>query len=340
MSFQNAFLGSLVADAISMPVHWYYDRNKLDRDYPGLSGYSRPKNPHPDSILWRSSYNSTEPKSDILHGQKKYWGQREIHYHQHLNAGENTLNLQLSAELYRQIILNGEFSIDHWLHRYAEVMLTPGWHNDTYIEEYHRAFFQNYGKGKPLRSCGVKDFHIGSLSLLPGLLAGLEAIEQTEPAFLMECALTLVRSTHDDEKALRATTDLVRILIHLLQSGCIQETVEALPLPGISSKNLRKWASLDDRLVVGEKLSTACYLPDSFLASVYLSWKYHDNFQSGVIANARVGGDNCHRGVVVGSILGLSTGIPKSLLVGLKMMNRLRCDAQLVERPQLLKRAS
>ena len=219
-------------------------------------------------------------------------------------------------------------------------MLTPGWHNDTYIEEYHRAFFQNYGKGKPLRSCGVKDFHIGSLSLLPGLLAGLEAIEQTEPAFLMECALTLVRSTHDDEKALRATTDLVRILIHLLQSGCIQETVEALPLPGISSKNLRKWASLDDRLVVGEKLSTACYLPDSFLASVYLSWKYHDNFHSGVIANARVGGDNCHRGVVVGSILGLSTGIPKSLLVGLKMMNRLRCDAQLVERPQLLKRAS
>ena len=142
MSFQNAFLGSLVADAISMPVHWYYDRNKLDRDYPGLSGYSRPKNPHPDSILWRSSYNSTEPKSDILHGQKKYWGQREIHYHQHLNAGENTLNLQLSAELYRQIILNGEFSIDHWLHRYAEVMLTPGWHNDTYIEEYHRAFFK------------------------------------------------------------------------------------------------------------------------------------------------------------------------------------------------------
>ena len=49
--------------------------------------------------------------------------QREIHYHQHLNAGENTLNLQLSAELYRQIILNSEFSIDHWLHRYVEVML-------------------------------------------------------------------------------------------------------------------------------------------------------------------------------------------------------------------------
>jgi len=24
--FQNAYLGSLAADAVSMPVHWYYDR--------------------------------------------------------------------------------------------------------------------------------------------------------------------------------------------------------------------------------------------------------------------------------------------------------------------------
>ena len=31
MSLQNAFLGSLVADAVSMPVHWYYNRGALDR---------------------------------------------------------------------------------------------------------------------------------------------------------------------------------------------------------------------------------------------------------------------------------------------------------------------
>ena len=31
MSFQNAFLGSLVGDAVSMPVHWYYNTDALDR---------------------------------------------------------------------------------------------------------------------------------------------------------------------------------------------------------------------------------------------------------------------------------------------------------------------
>ena len=53
-----------------------------------------------------------------------------------------------------------------------------------------------------------------------------------------------------------------------------------------------------------------------------------------------VGGDNCHRGVVVGSILGIHNEVPQRWLRDLKMMNRLRCDVQLLESPQILKRAS
>ena len=34
---ERAMLGALVADAVAMPVHWYYDTNELDRDYPKLS---------------------------------------------------------------------------------------------------------------------------------------------------------------------------------------------------------------------------------------------------------------------------------------------------------------
>ena len=39
MSYRNAFLGSLVADAVSMPVHWYYDVDALDRDYGDFDHY-------------------------------------------------------------------------------------------------------------------------------------------------------------------------------------------------------------------------------------------------------------------------------------------------------------
>ena len=95
-----------------MPVHWYYNRDSFDCDYGYFDDYLPPRNPHPDSILWRSSYHPIGPKADILHDQAQHWGKPGVHYHQHLRAGENTLNLKLSVELYRWIILRGEYDLD------------------------------------------------------------------------------------------------------------------------------------------------------------------------------------------------------------------------------------
>ena len=52
-AFHHAYLGSLVADALSMPVHWYYDRDALRTEYGDINGYLSPKNPHSGSILLR-----------------------------------------------------------------------------------------------------------------------------------------------------------------------------------------------------------------------------------------------------------------------------------------------
>jgi hypothetical protein len=57
MSLLHAYLGSLIADALAMPGHWYYDREALRRDYGVLDHYQVPRNPHPGSILWRSEYH-------------------------------------------------------------------------------------------------------------------------------------------------------------------------------------------------------------------------------------------------------------------------------------------
>ena len=326
MSMQNAFLGSLVGDAISMPVHWYYNRDSLDCDYGDFDDYLPPRNPHPDSILWRSSYHPIGPKADILCDQAKHWGKRGVHYHQHLRAGENTLNLKLSVELYRWIILRGEYDLDAWLCRYAEVMLTPGWHRDTYAEEYHRNFFTRYARGKALTSCASPDYHIGALSLIPGLLAGLEALDITDPAILIQHTVSFVRATHDHEYSLRAAADFTRILLHANDGTSIRKVLAELPVPGVSVAKFMSWADLPDRVVVGEKLSTACYLPESFVASLYFAWKYHDDFSLALLQNAKTGGDNCHRAVVVGGILGIGCGVPRRWLRDLLAMEDLRCD--------------
>ena len=75
--FLESFVGALCADALAMPVHWYYDRAALVRDYGKVERYQAPKNPHADSILWRSKYAPLNEKGDILHDQAQYWGQRQ-----------------------------------------------------------------------------------------------------------------------------------------------------------------------------------------------------------------------------------------------------------------------
>jgi ADP-ribosylglycohydrolase len=61
--------------------------------------------------------------------------------------------------------------------------------------------------------------------------------------------------------------------------------------------------------VIGERLSTACYVEDAIPAVLYLAWKYHDDPRCGLIANTMAGGDNVHRGAVLGSLLGLENGV-------------------------------
>lgn len=123
-----------------MPAHWYYKRELIARDYGAISGYLAPRSPHPDSILWRSRYESSCPEDDILHDKAQYWGKPGVHYHQNLEAGENTLSSQLSRLTANSILSIGEYDPEDFLNRYIQFMLSEGSHNDIYIEESHRNF--------------------------------------------------------------------------------------------------------------------------------------------------------------------------------------------------------
>ena len=316
--YHKAMLGSLVADALAMPVHWYYDTAALDRDYPELHDFQAPRNPHPDSILWRSRYVARNPRGDILREQAQYWGQRGVHYHQFLRAGENTLNFKLAAELYQLVVQRGAYCADAWLQHYAACMLKAGWHRDTYAEEYHRAFFDHYAQGKALAACGIDDVHIGGLSQIPSLLAALDAIGQRDLNEQVTIVAQHIRLTHRNQYVVDAGLALTRILYALSQGSDLREAIAADSGSGWQRGQFDHWSNFPDRRVVGRQLSTACYLPESFRASLYLSWKYADRFSDGIVANARCGGDNCHRGAVVGALLGAANAIPAHWREGLR----------------------
>lgn len=306
-SFENAYRGSLVADAVAMPVHWYYDREALRAEYGEITGYLAPKNPHSGSILWRSQYTAANEKGEILHDQARYWGQRGIHYHQFLKAGENTLNFQLATELVRLCEKNGGYDADAWLDRYIDFMLTPGNHRDTYVEEVHRGFFTRYASGKPPRKCAIHDEHIGGLAQVPALCF----ILRDAPLPTLRSAIKEhVGLTHAHANVLRAADTLARLLFRLREGLSVHEAIRREAGDWLSGTQADGWTRQPDTHVIGQRFSPACYIAESMPASLYLVWKYHNDFSAGILANAMVGGDNCHRGAVVGSLLGAANGVP------------------------------
>jgi ADP-ribosylglycohydrolase len=321
MRVRNCLLGAFLGDALAMPVHWYYDRSALARDYGRVVDLVAPKNPHADSILWRSSYSAPNPKGEILHEQAAYWGQRGIHYHQFLRAGENTLNMQLALELLALLRERQGYDGADYLKRYIDFMTTPGRHRDTYIEECHRNFFTKYARGKKTEDCGGDDIHIGGLAHVP-ILAAWYA--DKEPAALV-AVREHVRVTHRGELVETAARDLTKMLIAILNGSGVRESIEKIGNGWMGRRKFEAWTEKSDEEVIGSILSPACYLKDAFPAALFLAWKYSNNLESALIANTNLGGDNCHRGIVIGALVGASgAAVPE------RWKNNLTCRKLLI----------
>jgi len=300
-------MGGFIGDALAMPVHWYYDRSALYRDYGSVRDYMAPRSPHADSILWRSEYTALNDRGNILHDQARYWGQRGIHYHQFLRAGENTLNLQLAKVLMDSLIDCGNYDADDYLMRYVDFMLTPGKHRDTYIEECHRKFFTAYARGTPPRKCAGTDIHIGGLAHV-GVLCAFFGSDLPAARAAVRQHIT---HTHCSPEVLAAADAMVKIVAEILAGMPIREAIFTHGTDWFSKRKAQEWSKDPDTVVVGRRVSPACYIAKAFPASLYLAWKYAQDFEAGVIANTNLGGDNCHRGAVIGSLIGCAVGVSR-----------------------------
>jgi ADP-ribosylglycohydrolase len=318
---EGALWGLYIGDALAMPVHWYYNRGALFDDYGWVTDYLAPRNPHPDSILFRSHYTAPGPAGEILHDQAPYWGRERTryHYHQFLKAGENTLNIKLCSVLIESLNHNGGYDAEDYLRRYIAYMTTPGSHRDTYIEECHRNFFGNYAQGVPPRNCGSVEKHIGGLvGVVPVLAYYSQQPEKARSAALEHLALT-----HPGEKMAGAGGLFADLLLAVLNGRPLKEAILARadaqdhPLLG---HPFRKWLDDPDDWVIGPKLSTACYVEHSVPAVLYLALKYHHDPEKALVVNTNLGGDNGYRGGVLGALLGAEhgkKGFPRRWVEGL-----------------------
>ena len=319
-----------IADALAMPVHWYYNRRDIEEAFPG--GVKKMEDApgfHPSSIMslhstthgGRHSKYSSGPRRQIvgdviLKGRGQFWGQQNIHYHHQMKAGENTLNAQCARVLIRSMIASGgKYDKSHFLDAYIDFMTADiPRHSDTYAESYHRGFFANYISGKAKDKCGAITHDTPSVGGLV-TIAPIVIVESLRGVALDDIQ-SICRShlylTHPDQGLAKICDDYVELIVALLKRD---ENTQPKDLIAATSRkslslNLEELVSKtrNDFDVVGNQFSTACYISESWPSLLFLAYKYIDQPSEALIANTNLGGDNVHRGIVLGVILGLSSG--------------------------------
>mmetsp|Transcript_15959 Transcript_15959/g.62352 ORF Transcript_15959/g.62352 Transcript_15959/m.62352 type:complete len:374 (+) Transcript_15959:50-1171(+) len=355
---RGALWAALIGDALSMPVHWYYDTSAIDRDFGEIRGYRAPKEVHPTSIMHCSSTGGGGRGTAggqvvgkvILHDKAEFWGgkNRGIHYHRGMQAGENTLTSRCARILLRTIAeAGGVYEEDRFLEDYVKFMTTPGTHNDTYADSFHREFFLRFGQGLPPRKCVGPEMsdtaQIGGLVMLIPVITSvtlssvkgkeeLTADEKNDAVTAAEdAAVRQLRLTHNSEKLERNAKTYARMLSSTLLGDDLRAVIDSnesalgLPMGPLVERGL------DDRQVAGGIFGIACYIDDALRVVAYLSHKYAEAPAEGLFANTRCGGENCQRGACVGALLGAANGydsLPSPLVNGLHAAATVRTEVE------------
>ncbi|XP_059158568.1 uncharacterized protein LOC131942681 [Physella acuta] len=376
----EAVWGLFVADAVAMPAHWYYEPSDIKHDYGGwLKGYVAPNGKHPSSILRLSAVDGSGRGSNsstkaiignvILHDKLKYWNgsSNNNHYHQGMKAGDNTLNavmalheLQTMNKFDHDIIKPEREVRGAVLEDYVSFMTTPGSHNDTYAESFHRSFFRDWAdSGEPKTAAELIDFAekrskrmlqshpdhqlavVGSL--VPAIPWIVRNAHKTEKE-CVQCVVDFVKLTHPVPSLIPFVDAYTRLLHAVINGKDLKSEVmialgnSILGGPGNRERILK---SLDDSIKLTKgtedrlrmyqsmtsRLGSACYIEGALNSLLFLALEFHDDFEGGVFANANCGGENCHRGAALGALLAAAAahrgpGVPTKLKNGLHSLKQ------------------
>lgn len=326
----DAALRSLfVGDSLAMPVHWYYNPGDIYRQFPGgIYKFEDAPSHHPSSIMslhstsqgGRSYLNKKAAKEIvgdvILKGKRRFWGKQNQHYHQGMKAGENTLNAHCARALIQSLAENkGRYSVEGFLTQYINLLTAEQpLHPDTYAESYHRGFFAKFDAGTAPEKCGATTHDtasVGGLVTLAPLVLASFLLGNSQEEIKSNCR-THLWLTHPDEELAKIAGDYCELLLNLLSrnehesakeiiANCAERSIN-LDLPALTAKNY------SDFEVVGDVFTSACYISGSWPSVLYFAYKYGGDLEQALIANTNVGGDNVHRGSVLGVIVGLTNG--------------------------------
>ena len=289
------------------------------------------------------------------------------HYHHGLKAGENTLAAHVVRVLMRSVIHGGRYDPNAFIEDFIAHMTTPGRNRDPYCEIYIRRWFENYSRGLPPHGCAElqrDDWSIGSHG---GIIRPLVISMIAGSAYQgLGLAIEHQNLTHRSENVASALGVLVPLLHALLADAEPHRTISDYAQrvhppqitgdqlfaayrdhqgPGnIAKREMWQYHTLladapyeVDRLVredsepavINHLFATACYPEHGLPLLLYFAKAHNLDVESALLANANAGGDNVHRGMVLGILLGAAnTELPDHLKQSLIAFDELQTEIE------------
>lgn len=335
--------------------------NRLGRRYDILHAHTR----FYETSYSDLAIQSTERESE--HGNQVPRLTDRFHYHHGLAAGENTLGAHLVRVLLRSVIRVGRYDPQDFLEAFVKHLTTPGENRDPYTEIYLRRWFENYSRGLPLHACAELQRNVWSIGSHGGVVRPLVLAMLVGSAYQgLGFAIEHQCLTHRSENVVSALGILVPLLNSLMRGAdpvaAISSYARSIRAPRITGEELfaayrehggpgnipknEMWqlhVKLDDipyeviqlvrqhtePEVVRHLLATACYPEHGLPLLLYLFVKHHLGVEASLLANANAGGDNVHRGMIMGLIAGAShDDLPNHLIEGLTDQAELKIEIE------------
>ncbi len=215
---------------------------------------------------------------------------------------------------------------------------------DPYTEIYLRRFFENYAEGLPPHACAARQREVWSIGSHGGVIRPLAlGLLAPQSAQGVGFALEHMACTHRSENAASAIHILLPLLFELLTQGAddsplaaAQRAAALVHPPAITGKalfdeykrhdgpgnippdamwrlhtrlqptpyDLAATAELPEEQVVNTRFATACYPEHGVPLLLYHFARYEGRAEPALLANANAGGDNVHRGMLLGLLVG------------------------------------
>ncbi len=285
------------------------------------------------------------------------------HYHHGLKAGENTLAAHLVRLLMRSVVEHGRYEPGAFLENMIAYMTTPGLNRDPYTEIYIRRWFEHYSRGMPSHACAELQRDVWSIGSHGGLMRPLVLSLLADSSYqALGLAIEHQNLTHRSENAASALSVLVPLLHSLLtgldSARAIAASAAFIRVPRVTGDELfaayrnhkgpgnippremwqyhtalsdgpfeldRLVQTQDDADVINHLFATACYPEHGLPLLLFLARNHQVDVEASLLANANAGGDNVHRGMVLGLVVGSANDkLPDHLKQGLTAFNELQ----------------